>query len=61
MEAKVKYNIQQVPKQQQLKSLPTGKFFMLFCPLPIFSKSIFSKKFFGNTIRVSNSLDPDQA
>ena len=26
-----------------------------------FSKSIFSKSFFGNTNRVSISLDPDQA
>ena len=34
---------------------------MLFCRLLIFSKSIFSKNSFWNIIRVSNSLDPDQA
>ena len=34
---------------------------MLFCRLLIFSKSTFSKNSFRNTIRVSNSLDPDQA
>ena len=34
---------------------------MLFCGLLIFSKSTFSKKNFKNTIRVSNSLDPDHA
>ena len=34
----------------------------MFCRLLIFfSKSTFSKYSFGNTIRVSNSLDPDQA
>ena len=33
---------------------------MLFCLL-IFSKLFFAKKNFRNTIRVSNSLDPDQA
>ena len=32
-----------------------------FCRLLIFSKSTFSKNSFRNTIRVSNSLDPDQA
>ena len=32
------------------------------CPLGyLFSKSDFSKKSFRNNIRVSNSLDPDQA
>ena len=35
-------------------SLPLGKF-------DRFSKSTFSKNSFKNTIRVSNSLDPDQA
>ena len=41
--------------------LPTGKIFMLFCcQLIFFSKSTFSKNSFRNTIRVSNSLDPDQ-
>ena len=34
---------------------------MLFCHLTIFSKSTFSKNFFRNTFRVSNSFDPDQA
>ena len=35
---------------------------MLFCHLLIFfSKSTFLKNSFRNTIRVSNSLDPDQA
>ena len=35
---------------------------MLFCRLLIFFKiDIFEKKYFKNTIRVSNSLDPDQA
>ena len=33
---------------------------MLFCRLLIFFKSTFSKNSFRNTIRVSNSLDPDQ-
>ena len=32
-----------------------------FCLLIFFSKSIFSKNYFRNTISVSNSLDPDQA
>ena len=35
--------------------------FACFCRLLIFSKSTFSKISFGNTIRVSNILDPDQA
>ena len=34
---------------------------MLFCRLLIFSKSTFLKNYTWNTIRVSNSLDPDQA
>ena len=34
---------------------------MLFCRLLIFSKSTFSKNSLKNNIRVSNSLDPDQA
>ena len=37
-----------------------GNFCVLFCRLLIFSKSTFSKNSFGNTIRVSNGLDPDQ-
>ena len=36
-----------------------GKFFMLFCRLLNFSKSTVSKNYFRNTIRVSNSLEPD--
>ena len=38
-----------------------GNFACFFCCLLIFSKSTFSKNSFRNTIRVSNSLDPDQA
>ena len=34
---------------------------MIFCHLLIYSKSAFSKNSFRNTIRVSNSLDRDQA
>ena len=34
---------------------------MLFCHLWIFLKLTFKKKTFKNTIRLSNSLDPDQA
>ena len=34
---------------------------MLFLFADFFSKSSFSKNSFRNTIRVSNSLDPDQA
>ena len=41
--------------------MPPGEFFPLFCRLLIFSKSTFLKNSFRNTIRVSNSLDPDQA
>ena len=33
----------------------------IFCCLLIFFKINFKKKYFSNTIRVSNSLDPDQA
>ena len=45
-----------------LYSLHTGKFFAnFFCRLLNFSKSTFLKNSFGNTIRVSNTLDPDQA
>ena len=35
--------------------------FHAFCRLLVFSKSIFSKNSFRNTIRVSNSVDPDRA
>ena len=34
---------------------------MTFCRQLIFSKSIFFQNSFRNNIRVSNSLDPDQA
>ena len=42
-------------------SLPTGLFGMLFCHLLDFFFQLFRKIITGNTIRVSNSLDPDQA
>ena len=35
---------------------PTGKFFMLFLISAVFFQSTFSKNYFRNTIRVSNSL-----
>ena len=38
-----------------------GNFPCFFCLLQIFSKSFFRKNSFRKTIRVSNSLDPDQA
>ena len=34
---------------------------MFFCHLIFFHNQLFSKNYFRNTIRVSNSLDPDQA
>ena len=34
---------------------------MLFWHLQVFFKSTFSKNSFRNTVRVSNSLDPDKA
>ena len=43
-----------------INSLHAGQFFMIICFVLIFSKSTFSKKYFRNTIRVSNNLDPDQ-
>ena len=46
---------------KDINSMPPGKIFMLFCSLLFFFKINFSKNSFGNTIRVSNSLDPDQA
>ena len=45
----------------QCHSLHSGKCHMLFCCLLILSKSAFRKNSFMNTIRVSNSLDPNQA
>ena len=42
--------------------LSVGEFCMLVCRLQTyFSKLTFSKNYFRITIRVSNSLDPDQA
>ena len=38
-----------------------GNFLAFYRLLIFFSKSSFSKNYFRNTIRVSNSLDPDQA
>ena len=44
-----------------INTLPTGKFFMLFCRLLTFFKiNFFKKNSFRNTIWVSNRLDPDQ-
>ena len=40
---------------------PLGVFPALLSSADFFSKSTFSKNSFRNTIRVSNSLDPDQA
>ena len=37
-----------------------GNFICLFCRQLFFSKSTFSKYSFRNTIRVTNSTDPDQ-
>ena len=45
----------------RFNSLPLGHFFMLFYSLLIFFKSTFLKNYFRNTIRVSNSVDPDMA
>ena len=50
-----------------VNSLPELKPPFTFCPLGVlssavfFSKSTFSKNSFRSTIRVSNSLDPDQS
>ena len=40
--------------------LPTEKFFMFLSSSDFFQNQLFEKSF-RNTIRVSNSLDPDQA
>ena len=40
---------------------PWEIFHALLSSTDFFSKSTFSKKYFRNTIRVSNSLEPDQA
>ena len=61
--------MQQVPKSQwaclntlnPLTLCPLGNFSCFFVVCWFFSKSTFLKNSFGNTIRVSNSLDPDQA
>ena len=42
-------------------TLSVGMPFMILCRLLTFSKLTFSKKSFMNIIRVSNSLDTDQA
>ena len=58
------YSYHTVPGQASpykcFNPLTPWKFFPLFCRLLIFSKSTFSKNYFRSTIRVSNSLDPDQ-
>ena len=46
---------------KELTLCPWEFFSRFFCRLLIFSKSSFSKNSFRSTIRVSNSLDPDQA
>ena len=46
---------------QACSKTDTGKFCIFFVVCGFFSKSTFSKNSFINTIRVSNSLDPDQA
>ena len=38
-----------------------GSFHAFLLSADFFSKSTFSKNYFKNNIRVSNSLDPDQA
>ena len=45
----------------RVKSMPTASFFHIFSRLLIFSKSSFSKTSYRSTIKVSNSVDPDQA
>ena len=47
-------------KMDDVKSLHAGNFSCFCCRLLTFSKLIFPKYTFSNTIRVSNSLDPDQ-
>ena len=44
-----------------INSLHAGNFACFFVVCGFFFKLNFSKKYFRNTIRVSNSLDPDQA
>ena len=44
-----------------LNSLLAGVFFMTFCRLLTFFKINFFKNSLRNTIRILNSLDPDQA
>ena len=45
--------------RKKLLNSPYGSFINFACSF--FSKSTFTKKSFTNSIRVSNSLDPDQA
>ena len=54
------YRGKKAQNTQLFNSFHTGKFCMLFCRLDIFFKLTFSKKSFRNTIRVANSLEPDQ-
>ena len=53
--------MQQVASHTCIISFPPGKLSPLFCRLLNLSKSTFLKNSFSNTIRVSKSLDPDQA
>ena len=53
-------NIMKEDHSKVFNTLHAGQFCMLFCRLP-FSKSTFSKSSFKNAIRVSNSLNPNQA
>ena len=46
--------------QLHSNSLPAGQFLMLLLSADFFSKSLFSKSSFRNTISMSNGLDPDQ-
>ena len=50
-----------LPVENRLILSMQGNFSCFFCRLLIFSKSTFLKNSFRNTIRVLNSLDPDQA
>ena len=47
-------------KSNQTKQNMLGKYFIFVDVCWLFSKSNFSKNYFRNTIRVTNSLDPDQ-
>ena len=47
--------------EKSFNTLHAGKFFMVFVVCCFRSKLFFSKNSFRITIRVANSLDPDQA